>query len=260
MKTMFVFCFAILLSASALAVDGVVLINQAAVMAAGGFPYHITQPGSYKLSGNLVLSGTSLGVGQNGAIQIDADNVTVDLNGFAIIGPNTCTVLSQQPVTSCANNFSDAHDIHAGVFSALRGNIAILNGTVRGFVVGIFLGDNARVEAVTATRNSSDGIDVNSGIVRRCNASQNGSQGIAAVGFGTVIESNVANFNGGTGIFSGGGSVSGNIASLNGFEGLGVFSSLVSSNTLLGNKVFDLTLQDAQAFSNHNNNCSGAAC
>ena len=42
-----------LLASSAFAVDGVVLINQSTVTAAGGFPYSITQSGSYRLSGNL---------------------------------------------------------------------------------------------------------------------------------------------------------------------------------------------------------------
>jgi len=41
--------------------EGVVLINQSTVMAAGGFPYVITQPGSYKLSGNLTLNTTQAG-------------------------------------------------------------------------------------------------------------------------------------------------------------------------------------------------------
>src|ERR1039457_6396906 len=65
-----------LLSASAWAVDGQVLINQSTVMSSGGFPYHITQTGSYKLSGNLVAP-----LNQQ-AIQIIASNVTLDLNGF----------------------------------------------------------------------------------------------------------------------------------------------------------------------------------
>src|SRR5262245_44146183 len=66
---------------SALAVDGVVLINQATVTAAGGFPHTISQPGSYKLSGNLAVP-----AGVNG-IYISASNVTLDLNGFTISGP-----------------------------------------------------------------------------------------------------------------------------------------------------------------------------
>lgn len=65
------------LSIPALAVDGVTLINQATVTAAGGFPYVISQPGSYRLSGNLVVLNAT-------AISITASNVTLDLNGFSI--------------------------------------------------------------------------------------------------------------------------------------------------------------------------------
>ena len=63
---------------AAFAVDGQVLINQVSVMAAGGFPYKITQPGSYKLSGNLV------GPLNTAIIQILTNNVVLDLNGFNV--------------------------------------------------------------------------------------------------------------------------------------------------------------------------------
>ncbi len=63
---------------AAFAVDGQVLINQASVMAAGGFPYKITQPGSYKLSGNL------LGPTNSQVILIQSSNVVLDLNGFNV--------------------------------------------------------------------------------------------------------------------------------------------------------------------------------
>jgi hypothetical protein len=70
----------LLVPAYAFAVDGQVLINQSTVMAAGGFPYTISQSGSYKLSGNLVVPAGSA------AIQISASYVTLDLNGFTVIG------------------------------------------------------------------------------------------------------------------------------------------------------------------------------
>jgi len=62
------------------AVDGQVLINQSTVMSAGGFPYIISQPGSYKLTSNLIVPNFVSG------IQISASNVTLDLNGFTISG------------------------------------------------------------------------------------------------------------------------------------------------------------------------------
>ena len=61
-KTIFVVLGIALLPACALAVDGVVLINQSTVVAAGGFPYIISQPGSYKLSGNLIMATSSTAI------------------------------------------------------------------------------------------------------------------------------------------------------------------------------------------------------
>ena len=75
------------------AVDGVVLIDQNHALAGNltpgdlpGFPVTLSQPGSYKLSGNLTVPDAN-----TTAIQITADHVTLDLNGFAIIGPVVCT-------------------------------------------------------------------------------------------------------------------------------------------------------------------------
>jgi hypothetical protein len=72
----------ILLATSAFAVDGVVLINQSTVLASGGFPFQISQSGSYKLSGNLTVPAATNG------IQISAAWVTLDLNGFSITTPD----------------------------------------------------------------------------------------------------------------------------------------------------------------------------
>ena len=96
----------------AFAVDGVVLINQSTVLAAGGFPYRITQPGSYRLTGNLVASLNQY------AIQIVASNVVLDLNGFNV----QC---------SADVNISDqAACIGDGGAIAPTQNVAIRNGSV----------------------------------------------------------------------------------------------------------------------------------
>ena len=80
-------------STAALAVDGVLEINQTCAVNTGcfagdaaGFPVTITQPGSYRLTGNLDLTAVP---GTN-AIVLQA-TVTLDLGGFAIVGPVTCT-------------------------------------------------------------------------------------------------------------------------------------------------------------------------
>src|ERR1700682_4504928 len=85
-KTVLVALATVLVPACVFAVDGVVLINQSTVLAAGGFPYRITQPGSYKLSGNLQAKDQNTDV-----IEISSDNVTIDLNGFSITGTAVCS-------------------------------------------------------------------------------------------------------------------------------------------------------------------------
>lgn len=108
---LFLFAFA---PAVMFAVDGQVLISQSAVMAAGGFPYLINQPGSYKLSGNLVVPPGSDG------IHVLVSNVSIDLNGFSIttapVGLGTYGIGTILPATG-------------GQPSAL----AIRNGMIRGF-------------------------------------------------------------------------------------------------------------------------------
>jgi hypothetical protein len=106
------------------AIDGQVLINQSTVMASGGFPYRITQPGSYKLSGNLTLN-TSQTANYSGpgapadvAILIDANNISLDLNGFSITITDTMGQALGHPFYGV---------LEGGTFS----QIAITNGSIR---------------------------------------------------------------------------------------------------------------------------------
>ena len=73
--------------------DGVIEINQARALAGGitpadtaGFPVEINAPGSYILTSDLIVSGVDT-IG----IQALTSEVTLDLNGFRIVGPVTCT-------------------------------------------------------------------------------------------------------------------------------------------------------------------------
>src|SRR5258708_7288058 len=101
---------------SAFAVDGVVLINDSIVKAQGGYPYKIMQPGSYRLSGNLVAT-----LNQT-AIQITANNVTLDLNGFNV----TCSFDANYPTTSTfINCIGDTGSMGSGA-----SDVTIRNGTV----------------------------------------------------------------------------------------------------------------------------------
>jgi hypothetical protein len=230
------------------AVDGVVLINQATALAgsvtpgdAPGFPVTISVSGSYKLSGNLTVPDAN-----TNAITITADNVSIDLNGFAILGPTVCT---GSPVTSCAPTGTGI-----GIFSNNSG-IAVINGTVHGMGsagVEILGGDN-RVERVKAVGNAGTGISPGNGqsSVSFSVASFNRFNGIFGNGtmtdnlvegngqsgltFAGVVINNVSRKNGGDGI-TGVGVVSHNTSVANTGKGITpLCPSVVTENTVIGN-------------------------
>jgi hypothetical protein len=148
--------------------------------------------GSYRLSSNLTVSDPDLSV-----IEITTDNVTIDLNGFTILGPRD---ICSNPIvpTWC---FGIPLPTGVGVIgreaaapttTPIHGNIAVYNGTVRAMGShGIFLGDSTRVERVLSELNGGIGIrggvgsQVNYNIVR-----ENRDRGIFAPG-GLAIGNNV---------------------------------------------------------------------
>ncbi|MBI1818535.1 MAG: right-handed parallel beta-helix repeat-containing protein [Deltaproteobacteria bacterium] len=228
------------LAVPAYAVDGVIEINQARALAGGvtlgdttpGFPVTISQPGSYRLTGNLTVPNEN-----TTAIQITAENVTIDLNGFAILGPTVCTYtgVGAIPVTC----------MPAGTGRGIDGTaagLAVLNGTVRGMgAAGIFFQGGSRAEGVHVVSNGSSGIGGNYGssnLITHNIAELNGEAGIQAGG-GATVSQNVAAYNGIRGIDAGGGecTIIGNTATLNGSEG--IYSnnlSTITNNTTVANK------------------------
>jgi hypothetical protein len=196
-KTVFVMLAMALVPFGASAVDGVVLINQSTVMAQGGFPYTISVSGSYKLSGNLDVRNTQ-DPANTTAIWVTADNVTIDLNGFSIIGPTVCV---GSPVTSCSPTSSPGKFGGYGVYGGNNSNITVFNGTVRGMgTVGISLAFGAYVEKVHVESNAFTGIQfVASATAIGNRVIGNGVNGINAVG-GSLLSGNRSVENGGVGI------------------------------------------------------------
>lgn len=114
-------------SVPALAIDGTILIDQTKALAGNvtpgdtpGFPVTITQPGSYRLASNLRPPALTT------AIEITVSNVTIDLNGFGIIG-----VRSDPPAFSTGIRY---------VGPAPARNLAIKNGTIADFTFPVSLG------------------------------------------------------------------------------------------------------------------------
>ena len=157
----------------------------------------ISQPGSYCLGSNVVGQ-----AGKNG-IRIDADNVTLDLSGFAVLGVSGSL---------------------SGILINSHFHINIRNGSISGWgsdgLAGA-AGALARLDDLRADANGGAGISINSGSqVTNCIASGNGGVGISAsndvlltgcmtgsnsghgylLGTACTIKSSYAYSNGGSGI------------------------------------------------------------
>lgn len=187
------------LASRAAAVDGVIEINTAKALAGGvtsgdtpGFPVTISESGSYRLTSNLTVSGGDPST--TSAIVVSTSlNVTIDLNGFTILGPTNCTGI---PVTSCTPGGNAM-----GIDASARQAVTIRNGIIRGFPDrGINTGPDALIEGVAVSSNGLNGIQVGNGsVVRSCRATQNGNDGIAG-GALVVFDGNSADANGGAGV------------------------------------------------------------
>lgn len=122
-------------------------------------PYTISTPGSYYVTSNL-----STGVNQNGII-VSADNVTIDLKGFTLIGGGG---ISGEAIWT----------------PAAQVNIVVRNGSLRswpGSGVNFYDGNSSQtiVENVQSISNGFTGIAVrNGGRVIDCNTIGNGLRGI----------------------------------------------------------------------------------
>lgn len=224
----------------ALAVDGTVLINQSTITnglpncpTGGSFPVIICQSGSYRLSGNLTVPDAN-----TTAIQITADNVSLDLNGFSIIGPVVCS--GGTPVTKCSPSGSGFGIVSSGGnLVSFNTNISVSNGTVRGMgSSGISLGVNTRITNIQAFSNSQTGISFITGIVSSCTASNNGVDGIFSIFNPSRVVDNVATGNGAAGIAVEAGSVvSGNVTTQN-VEGIiAACPTVLVNNMATGNTV-----------------------
>lgn len=122
-------------------------------------PFTISQPGSYYLTTNL------FGSGLNHGINIAANDVVLDLNGFAITGPAV---------------------VYAGVFvSGSFTNVTVRNGTIKGWVDGVRIFGDAAKNIALDHLNISDtfgyGIDSRQATITACSVTGSGNAGIYAV-------------------------------------------------------------------------------
>jgi hypothetical protein len=220
-----VVCFAFgvgfCLSTSASAVDGVREINQSNVSGNPTVLHIIDQPGSYRLTSDLAVP-----AGRNG-IDINADDVTLDLNGFTIRGPGGAGTTR-------------------GIALGTGTNIEIRNGTVRDIS-----GSGIHATAATAVRvidvrvlNVDDvGINLEAGamppfgqhLVRGCTVRGSGAEGVRLLGAGSLAERNLLRDNTSVGlVLSSSGAFGGNVITANNGGGSQVMGGVSIACNLMG--------------------------
>ncbi|MBW2496898.1 MAG: right-handed parallel beta-helix repeat-containing protein [Deltaproteobacteria bacterium] len=236
-----------LLAAPALAVDGVLEINQTCAVETGcfpgdapGFPVSVTQPGSYRLTGSLDLSAEGVNVS---GIAVDVPAATIDLGGFHIVGPTSCSGSG----TTIDCNPSSTGVGSAGVQFSIDATAGVVqNGIVRSMTnFGIFSqATGLRVQDVTAIHNGRDGIAGREGaLIVNSVAVENGQDGID-VNTGSVVDGVTAVGNGNNGVLGqgSGGVVTRSSARNNGMHGysLGLQYRFGRSNASTNNELANL--------------------
>lgn len=181
--------------------------------------FRITQPGSYYLEANITGA-----TGKHG-IEIAASGVTIDLNGFDLVG--IASVSSQDGIRTATIGFE---------------SITIRNGSIRnwsgdGIDLSTSLSFNCRIEGIVASHNAGTGIQASAGgTVTKCSAYFNSGSGITAAGSVVISECSVSR-NAALGIIGGSGTtVSRSSAYLNNTVGISVgIGGLVTECTAQSN-------------------------
>jgi parallel beta-helix repeat protein len=204
-------------------------------------PFTINAAGSYYLTSNFTASGSASG------IIISADNVTVDLGGFVLLGtlsgtaPGISVPAAQKNVqirNGTIRNWNGsgiaASSATNSVFRDLRLSDNFDNGLVTGAgvlvvdcvadnnIVGLSIGAGSTIRSCTVSNNLSDGISTGGGCtITGCTARGNNGNGILASAGCTVVACTAIGNIAGNGIQAGAQSVVKDCAS-SGNSGAGI--------------------------------------
>lgn len=228
------FASALVASAPALAAEGVLELSHTCATATGcfagdaaGYPVTISFSGAYRLTSDLV---TPLVGGANTTlVQITANHVDLDLNGFALRGLVSCTGSPAECSATGSGRGVDASgngvSIHDGLVYGMGSN-------------GLFASLDARISNVIARSNGGNGIFAGTGsVMTDLVSSSNGGGGIVTGG-SAVIRDSVARANGSQGFSLQTGSfATGIVANSNGGDGiLAANSTEITGCTAVGNE------------------------
>lgn len=252
---------ALLFCGAATAGDGRLEINQACAEGDGcflgddpGFPVQLVASGSYVLTSDLTPPADTAGL----FLPVNADDSTIDLNGFTLKGPETC---DGTPVTSCTGS-STAH----GIDGTFRDGVTVRNGTVRGMSGhGVQLDRQALIHNVRVIENGADGLSVgDASSVESVVAERNNQTGVVVGDQSTAIRIRAIG-NGGWGVLAGTASVvSDSTASVNTNHGFHMEAGAILRDSVSRNNQSDGVSLDADASiidsTSMNNSGQGVDC
>jgi len=200
--------------AGAIQPTGAVLLNQ---QTTSGFPIVVSQPGTYRLTSNIT------GVAGADGIQISASGVTLDLNGFSVVG--------------VAGSFNGVRTI-VGV-----DGLTVMNGSVRNWGAdGVSAGtaSGGIYKDLRVAGNGNFGLNVGvSSVCTDCTTFQNGSHGLN-LGFNGTLRGCASNNNMGNGIQTG--------------NGAAILNCAARDNTLVGIATgTGSSITSCSAYSNNSN-------
>lgn len=242
----------IIFTCSATASDGVIEINHTCATQTGcfpgdspGYPVTITTGStSYVLTSKLVIPNAV-----TSGIQITTNNVSIDLNQFAVI------------LSFCDNGSTDDCTPLAGTGVGVQstgiyyGN-SVKDGSIIGMgLSGVDLGPGSSVTNLLVQWNRAEGIEAaNDSIVRNNRVNLNGGIGIF-VSNGSIVEDNVVRENGSNGISASVATVIGNVVRGNGetnsHHGIFCQRCLIRENIVRSNTGFGLSIAPDSAYSDN---------
>jgi len=170
-------------------------VNAANTPGDGSAAFVISQPGSYYLLGDVVVPANKTG------IRVDAPDVTLDLNGFRILGNNTAGTTGVTAISGLATNLTIRNGTiesmnNYGVAIIGDGPYRITDVTVRsnrGY--GVLTSGPGRVERVAAIENAAGVASSPAGMflgsdtsVTGCVAASNNGKGIATGGNALIMD------------------------------------------------------------------------
>jgi hypothetical protein len=255
MRPILTLLFLVALATPALAVDGVLEINQTCAVQTGcfagdtaGFPVTLTTAGSYRLTSNLTVPDEN-----TGGILVSASSISIDLNGFEIVRSGCEGVIA----ANCTPTTGSGWGVAFG--SPYVRGVSVKNGSITGMgSYGIELGNQSEVTNLRVRWNRLGGIQVNSSSTVTGNSVMaNGGRGISA-NWGSTVSGNSAFQNGSDGIKGGDGTtIEGNASYSNGDttdattdDGIECGSGcIVRGNSVRSNRGYGLNLGSGSAYS-----------